>query len=188
MGPAGVITGRLAMYVPTEAIEEDGGKAYAVGAFRRSLSGRALREDTVHEAQDPAVSRTPICKDPVTDEWEYVTTANGLPTTGWIMTFEAETDEAITDADADVLDHGRPTHGFPERGPAFALPEHITAQGGMVRVRHGLNTPVTVFAYGADGERRGYLFAQPLTDDEEHVELLPGATHLTVTPDRLIEG
>lgn len=188
MGAAEVTTERLAVYVSAADFEADGGVGEAVVGFRKSLRGRVLREDTVHEARDPAVPRVPICMNPVTREWDYVTTANGLTETGWVTTFEAETDEAITDADADVLTVGHPTHDLPERGPAFDVPEYITAQGGMVRVRHGLNKPVTVFAYGTDGGRVNYLFSQPLTDNEEHVELLPGAARLTVTPDDLVEG
>lgn len=177
----------MAMYVPIEALDEDGGVGYALAAFRRTLSGRAVREDTVREVSLPP-ERTPIAKDDVDEMWDYATEANGLPTTGWLCTFACESDEAITDADADVLDRGIPTHVYPERGPMFEVPEHITAQGGMVRIRHGLGHPVTVFAYGADGARVNYLFSQPVSDDEEHTELLPGAVAVTVTPDHLLEG
>ena len=70
----------------------------------------------------------------------------------------------------------------------FQVPASLTADGGGLRLRHGLGGPVTVVAYGpadpaVERERIGYLFATPIDDDVEHIELVPGARALVVTRD-----
>lgn len=66
-----------------------------------------------------------------------------------------------------------------------AVPQDVTSFGGPVRVRHDLGVPVIVRAY-ADAEATkpmGYMFTQPVTADEEHVELVAGTVVLNVFPD-----
>ena len=65
------------------------------------------------------------------------------------------------------------------------VPAHVTANGGPVRVRHGLSGPVTVKAFADEAATTGigYHFTQPLTDDEEHMELVPGTRVLNVILD-----
>lgn len=63
------------------------------------------------------------------------------------------------------------------------IPRVQWATGGGIRVAHALDGPVTVYAFRPDGTPIGYLFSQPLTPNEEHVEFLPGTGYLTVERD-----
>lgn len=70
------------------------------------------------------------------------------------------------------------------------VPAEVTSFGGSVRVRHGLGVPVIVHAY-ADAEATkgiGYHFTQPVSDNEEHMELVPGTVVVNVTIDPDPEG
>lgn len=55
--------------------------------------------------------------------------------------------------------------------------------GGGMRVPHGLGGPVTLRAFTETGEAIGYHFTQPVSDDEEHAELLAGTAYVIVTRD-----
>ncbi len=72
----------------------------------------------------------------------------------------------------------------PETGAVTSLvPEALTAQGGGLSVRHNLGGPVTVRAFGVDGQPHGYLLAVDIDDATVHVEMVPGVTRLVVTAD-----
>lgn len=97
---------------------------------------------------------------------------------GHVIEWTAEGVPAVTDPD--------PLPGRLD-GDAYVvdLPDDerlIPVHGGPVRIRHGLGGEVTVAVEGADGPM-GYLFAQPVTDDVVHVELVGGARRVIVTRD-----
>lgn len=80
-----------------------------------------------------------------------------------------------------------PTEGFMHADGVYivAVPDEINRSGGSLRIRHGFGKPVTVKAW-ADPEATvgiGYHFTQPVSADEEHIELVPGTVVLNVFPD-----
>ena len=66
-----------------------------------------------------------------------------------------------------------------------AVPPAVTAFGGSLRVHHGFGVPVIVRAFrDADAaEGIGYHFTQPVSADEEHMELVPGTVVVNVSVD-----
>jgi hypothetical protein len=80
--------------------------------------------------------------------------------------------------DPDPLTGGSTTDGI----YSVPLPTSITATGGPLRIQHDLGEPVTVTVFGTQGPM-GYLFAQPITENVEHVEVMAGAVFIRVIPD-----
>lgn len=138
-------------------------------------------------ATDPEASEPePVTLNAARDGWTSYD-GSGFPD-GYVITWTATGADAITDPD-------KPLDGsWNEDCDLFTatVTPDVTTAGGPVRVRHGYGGEVIVKAWRHDTttedgtpvlEPVNYLFAQPLTDDEAHVELLPGATHVTVEPD-----
>lgn len=153
-------------------------------AQARNMLGEQFRAhgevmDTDPVASDPV----PVAVNPDMTGWTTVGPDDpGL--TGYVITWTATGHALQPEA---VLTGG--TTG-PD-GYTIAIPDDrrlLPIHGGPVRVRHELGGPVTVHAYGRDGEPVGYLFAQELTDDEVAVELSPHTYRLHVTRDEEPEG
>lgn len=109
--------------------------------------------------------------------WEECA-ADAPEQTGWVYVWTGWAVEPVRD----------PKKPLPGRmdGEAYVadLPPESAEYGGAVRVRHGLGGPVTVYAHMRPGHSgNGILFAQPITDDEEHVEVFPGVASLRITRD-----
>lgn len=96
---------------------------------------------------------------------------------GWITEWSASASEPFRDDETPCRITGRDGEII-----TAAIPAHAVRDGGGVRVHHELHGPVTVTAY-AGPEQVGYLIAQDLDDDTQHVEVLAGTTHLVITRD-----
>jgi hypothetical protein len=120
----------------------------------------------------------PVTLNETRDGWRDYEPGLGL-LDGHVIEWTATGEPAATDP-APVEGHLHPDGVY-----IAPVPADVTAAGGAVRVRHGLNGPVRVKAY-ADAEARtpiGYLFTQDVTPNEEHVEVVPGTVVLNVWPD-----
>lgn len=64
------------------------------------------------------------------------------------------------------------------------LPTEVTESGGMIRLRHGLNSPdVEISAYDAVGNKIAYEFAAEIDANEQQILLLPGAVKIETVLD-----
>lgn len=150
-------------------------------ADSRAQAALLLRERL--EEQGYALATDPVPADPypVTLNADYTGWRRFEPGTGaldgHVIEWTATGSPIVTDPDP--LIGGVVVDG----AYSVAVPVDVTAAGGPVRVRHGLGGPVTVRVRGAEDKPMGYLFTQPITDAEEHVELVPGAVTIHVTLD-----
>lgn len=150
----------------------------------RAEAAAYLREQFRIDGMSLAADPEPSAPEPVTlnaarDGWFPYDGKAALD--GYVITWTGTGAEAVTDPDAPLAgswNEERTTYTVP-------LPAVVTAAGGAVRIVHGHGGPVTVHAWRSETEGIGYLFAQDLTDDEVHVELMPGAVRVTVTPDEV---
>lgn len=64
------------------------------------------------------------------------------------------------------------------------LPAEVTESGGMIRLRHGLNSSdVSIAAYDARGNKIAYEFAVEIDADEQQILLIPGAVKIQIVLD-----
>jgi hypothetical protein len=94
---------------------------------------------------------------------------------GWIATWSAEANLPVRD---DVVAKFIGQEGREHR---FAIPQEAIAVGGGVRVRHMQHSQVRVKCLTINGDKIMEKFSQPITEDEEHVDVEPGTAYIVIT-------
>jgi hypothetical protein len=149
-------------------VTEDEAPPSDAAAEARNILRNLFRDKGMSLDADP----TPGDSEPVrlTEDGGYEPwNGHGFPD-GYITTWTATGSPMVTDPDP-------LSDGFTE-GDTYTV--NVPAGSDTVRVRHNLGGPVTVTAYNRQGPMP-YMFAQPISPDEEHVELYAGTTRLVVT-------
>ena len=146
-------------------------------ADSRALASQYLRERFRENGEvmttDPVPSEpTPVRLNADRTGWDEI--EDGSPD-GHVIVWTADGSPMAND-EGILIEGGVKSYDVP-------VPQHVTEAGGPVRVRHGLGCPVIVSAYGADGEKMGYLVTMVIDENEEHVELFSGVTRIHVDED-----
>lgn len=171
----------------TLTFDAEPSRPMALAALRDQIrsAGYLIADDTLTPGD-----HTPI-RVQEDESWDYWSVEFGPDAiSGYIVEWSAQGRERVQDEPAidpaQVLDSDTE-----DTSPlvVFEVPAAIAAEGGGLRVRHSLDAPqgVTVTAYQSTGEPMGYMFATPIDEHVEHVELLPGTHRLHVVADPVEE-